>query len=257
MREDEEALDHLLSVLDEAGATYRFGAPLDLRWMRRGWSSHFEFAHEGIRVRTDFFTRPPRLDRIELERLWLDQEGRTPPFTGLVELAKLKMTQREKDYPVIGELARLMESPADQLRFSRSAYDLCRLCRDPPELAAELAEERSLLALATEPDADPERDRRLAAERSPCDRVRNGPAISPRPITPITPITVTCRGQFLSEEDLDLKNLEWDELIAAWNAWLRQASASDETDAGDYSHGVFGGIQEPGRRGRDVDVPSL
>jgi hypothetical protein len=27
----------------------------------------------------------------------------------------------------------------------------------PPELAAELAEERSLLALATEPDADPER----------------------------------------------------------------------------------------------------
>jgi hypothetical protein len=73
----------------------------------------------------------------------------------------------------------------------------------------------------------------------------------------MTPITLTCRDQFLSEEDLDLKNLEWDELIAVWNAWLRQASASDETDAGDYSHGVFVGIQEPGRRGRDVDVPSL
>jgi len=45
--------------------------------------------------------------------------------------------------------------------------------------------------------------------------------------------------RFLSEEDLDLRNLSWDELVATWNAWLRQASATDEADAHLYSHGVF------------------
>jgi hypothetical protein len=29
--------------------------------------------------------------------------------------------------------------------------------------------------------------------------------------------------EFLSEEDLDLRNLTWDELIAYWNLWLEQA----------------------------------
>lgn len=51
--------------------------------------------------------------------------------------------------------------------------------------------------------------------------------------------------QFLSEEDLDLKNLSWDELIAVWNQWLLQASATDEQDAPLYSHGVFS--SEPGK----------
>ncbi len=44
---------------------------------------------------------------------------------------------------------------------------------------------------------------------------------------------------FLSEEDLDLRNLTWAELIEVWNAWLLQASATDEVDAHLYSHGVF------------------
>ena len=45
--------------------------------------------------------------------------------------------------------------------------------------------------------------------------------------------------RFLSEEDLDLKNLSWEELLAVWDAWLKQASATDEMDAHLYSHGVF------------------
>jgi len=45
--------------------------------------------------------------------------------------------------------------------------------------------------------------------------------------------------QFLSEEDLDLKNLSWEELLKVWENWLRQASATDEQDADQYSHGVF------------------
>ena len=45
LREDQDALSHVLSVLAARGATYRFGAPLDLRWLRHGWSSHLEFQH--------------------------------------------------------------------------------------------------------------------------------------------------------------------------------------------------------------------
>lgn len=44
---------------------------------------------------------------------------------------------------------------------------------------------------------------------------------------------------FLSEEDLDLGNLSWEELLAWWALWLRQAQATNELDEHLYSHGVF------------------
>ena len=47
------------------------------------------------------------------------------------------------------------------------------------------------------------------------------------------------RDEFLSEEDLDLRNLSQEELIAYWNLWLEQAQASNELDEKSYSHGVF------------------
>ena len=51
------------------------------------------------------------------------------------------------------------------------------------------------------------------------------------------------RDQFLSEEDLSLRELTEDELIRYWNLWLRQAQASNDRDAQLYSHGVF--LEEP------------
>ena len=47
------------------------------------------------------------------------------------------------------------------------------------------------------------------------------------------------RDEFLSEEDLDLRNLSWEELIAYWNLWLEQAQATNDLDEALYSHGVF------------------
>jgi len=47
------------------------------------------------------------------------------------------------------------------------------------------------------------------------------------------------RDRFLSEEDLDLANLSWAELLAWWDLFLRQAQASNDLDADEYSHGVF------------------
>lgn len=45
--------------------------------------------------------------------------------------------------------------------------------------------------------------------------------------------------RFLSEEDLDLVNLSWEELLAWWDLWLRQAQCTNELDEHLYSHGVF------------------
>lgn len=47
------------------------------------------------------------------------------------------------------------------------------------------------------------------------------------------------RDEFLSEEDLDLRNLSDEELEVVWNEWLRQAQITNDLDQHLYSHGVF------------------
>jgi hypothetical protein len=154
LRETEEALQHILTILEQHGAVYRFGAPLALPWMRMGWSSHFEFSQYGLRIRTDFFTRPPRINLDQLAELWISQETREFPVTDLHNLARLKLTNREKDYAVIGEIARRFEQPSDQLLWSRSARDLIQLAVDHPETTVDLQSSRPLLSFAIAGDRD-------------------------------------------------------------------------------------------------------
>ena len=174
VREDDEAMNHVLQVLAGYNARYRLGAPLDVRWMAGGWSAHFEFLHPQngakLRVRTDFVTRPPRLAADDLASLWQEQETRqwefrsklqTPaavssspihqtPVIDLRRLAELKKTNRERDYAVIGDLARRMDSPREQLLFSRSARDLLDLSVQHSDLVASLVAHRPLLARIVE-----------------------------------------------------------------------------------------------------------
>lgn len=145
LREDDEAMEHILNVLGERGARYRLGAPLDRRWLAGGWSAHLEHRRGRLRLRTDFVTRPPRLSTDELARVWEDAAAADLPVLGLEPLAKLKKTNREKDYAVIGELARQMQEPRSQLLFSRSARDLLQLAEVHRDLVEELAEQRPLL----------------------------------------------------------------------------------------------------------------
>ena len=56
---------------------------------------------------------------------------------------------------------------------------------------------------------------------------------------------VEIRDEFLSEEDLDLKNLSEEELDSWWNQWLRMAQSTNDRDRYDYSHGVFVLMKEP------------
>jgi hypothetical protein len=47
------------------------------------------------------------------------------------------------------------------------------------------------------------------------------------------------RDEFLSEEDLDIRNLTEEELEEVWMAWLRAAQITNDADDATYSHGVF------------------
>jgi hypothetical protein len=67
-----------------------------------------------------------------------------------VNLAQLKKTRREKDYAVIGELARLIEDPEDQLLLSRSARDIVALASEYPEALEKVASRRKLLSRVRE-----------------------------------------------------------------------------------------------------------
>jgi hypothetical protein len=145
LREEDETMEHVLSVLAERGARYRLGAPLDRRWLAGGWSAHLEHRVDRMRLRTDFVSRPPRLSAIELARIWRDAAGDDLPVVGLEPLAKLKKTNREKDYAVIGELARQMKEAHLQLLYSRSARDLLRLAPAHRDLVEDLAGQRPVL----------------------------------------------------------------------------------------------------------------
>jgi len=163
VRENVQTLDFVLDVLDRHGARYRFGAPLDVLWMSGGWSSHFEFQHDALRVRTDFVTRPPRLTASDLEMLWEEQRDADLPVVDVRRLVELKKTNREKDYAVIGELARRLDDPSEQLLASRSARDLLALVAAHPAEALQLEETRPLLRAAA--DGRDALERALDAER--------------------------------------------------------------------------------------------
>jgi hypothetical protein len=108
LEETPEACRRALAVLARHGARYRPGAPLDPRWLAGGWSSHFElFDARRRRLRCDFLSRPPRVRPEEVKALFAPAAG--PMLVVQVEpLIRIKQTQRAKDYPVIGELARLL-----------------------------------------------------------------------------------------------------------------------------------------------------
>ncbi|MEE8526194.1 MAG: hypothetical protein V3T72_19830, partial [Thermoanaerobaculia bacterium] len=110
VRETAGACRRILEVLTRRGGRYRAGAPLDPRWLAAGWSSHFEFSDErNRRIRCDFFSRPPRVAGAILESLFDPRDEMSGlPVVDVESLILMKQTQRAKDYPVIGELARLL-----------------------------------------------------------------------------------------------------------------------------------------------------
>lgn len=92
------------------------------------------------------------------------------------------MTRREKDYAVIGELARRMSDPRLQLLYSRSSRDLIELAAAHPETLAEMLPSRPLLARiaegrdALEAALDRERRALIRADEERLQRFRDAAA---------------------------------------------------------------------------------
>ncbi|MBK8096385.1 MAG: hypothetical protein IPK26_04715 [Planctomycetes bacterium] len=175
LREEDSACQQVLAVLAAHGARYRPGAPLDTRWLRAGWSSHFEFTDtRSHRIRCDFVSRPPRLTEAELATLFTRDPGHDLPVIGLPALIAIKRTQRAKDYPVIGALARLLP-PAQEIE---ATTDPDRVLDLAPGHGAESVREAVRLARTGAPRSDivvalaKENDRLQQADRRRLDRYR-------------------------------------------------------------------------------------
>jgi hypothetical protein len=170
IREAPGACSTVLQELEARGARYRPGAPLDVRWLAGGWSSHFEFVDaRQRRVRCDFLSRPPRVSQEAIDRLFVRAD--TWSRLNVVELDALiamKQTQRAKDYAVIGELAtrlppeREIELTTDPDRILALAPMYGRSSARPAVRAAATSPDRHavVVALAEEIDNLQQADRR-------------------------------------------------------------------------------------------------
>jgi hypothetical protein len=172
IRETPEACATVLSELDVRAAHYRLGAPLDVRWLSGGWSSHFEFSDERQRrVRCDFLSRPPRVPQSAVSRLFAEaKRSSAMNVVDLDALIAMKQTQRAKDYAVIGELATLVppereiELTTDPDRIIALAKTLRSSQRPVARLAATGADRHAvILALAEEIDGLQQADRQRMA----------------------------------------------------------------------------------------------
>jgi hypothetical protein len=166
IREDAAACADVLGVLAGRGASYRPGAPLDVRWLSGGWSSHFEFRDPlGRRVRCDFFSRPPRVSPEALAALF--REVHDPLHAiDLESLIRMKQSQRDKDYAVIGQLASrlppareiLLTTDPDRLLLLAPRYGVSAV-RAPVTAARTGDRDAVVVALARERDALQQADR--------------------------------------------------------------------------------------------------
>jgi hypothetical protein len=146
IRERPDACERVRAVLAAHGGRHRPSPPLDVRWLAGGWSSHFEFADErGRRVRCDFLSRPPRVGLRRIE----EEFERVPESAALVVvdpeiLARMKQTQRAKDYPAIAEIARLLP-PDREFAYTTDPDRILELARSagrvPDRPAARAARE--------------------------------------------------------------------------------------------------------------------
>jgi hypothetical protein len=108
IRESEDSCRIVLKILESKKASYRMGMPLDIRFLRYGWTAHFEYhTKDDYRMRVDFCSRPPRVENIE--EVWRNCGIKNNiEFVDVENLIRLKQTRRVRDYHIIGTLAQVL-----------------------------------------------------------------------------------------------------------------------------------------------------
>ena len=180
IEESDSSCSAILSVLEQNGADYRLGAPLDVRWLAKGWTSHFEFMDGDIRVRTDFCSRPPRIN--DLNRLWQDAIQKAEvSIVDAQSLIQLKLTRRSRDYTVVGALAEELglngDLPELALEYLQDYSPLAKAVERWPHLAAQCTRKAVRLILENGSRDDVvnslarERDRMMEADEKRIQRM--------------------------------------------------------------------------------------
>lgn len=167
-----EALDALRAVVQgfEAQmppgiATYRpiFGAPLDARWHRGGWTTHvaIQLHPNEIPHHLDFFGRPPRV------ATWrVDSE--LPDFADRATVIRMKKTDRDRDWPMVDGLAiqEMTRNKEESLLHIQSASILRQAWeRTIPEKRAVVVGDRPVLRMLDEEPDDLQVEAAIRAER--------------------------------------------------------------------------------------------
>lgn len=169
-----EAADRYLAlltetVLDGSLPSYRgnISPPLDARWLRGGWTSHFLWPAGGSEVHLDIFGLAPRGStawEMELNGL----------HAGLHTVAEMKRTNRDKDWPFATGLGAKMLKEGDARGWLHLYHeDLLLQVVDDYPCPPEMIQRRPVLQLALQ--RDPLLGPALYAERyfwHELDRVR-------------------------------------------------------------------------------------
>ena len=147
LREETETLTHVIATLARHGARYRYGAPLDLRWLAHGWSSHLEFQDGGLRLRCDFVTRPPRVSPAALAALWEAPVQKEVPVVTPAHPCRPQEDQPREGLRGDRRAGAEDGGPAASRPCTREAHGTCmRLFAEHPAVVAEAAGERPLLS---------------------------------------------------------------------------------------------------------------
>lgn len=146
---DPESAVRFLELLSESHigdspCQYRgnISPPLDARWLRGGWTSHFEWP--GTEGYLDVFGIAPRARSSWLEEMM-------PPYVHPHVVADMKRTARAKDWPFISDLGTLLLENGDP-RGWLHLYDADVMQRLAAQqmIPAEMIQARPLLRLAVE-----------------------------------------------------------------------------------------------------------
>jgi len=132
------------SSLGDAPCQYRgnISPPLDARWLKGGWTSHFEWP--GTDGFLDVFGIAPRARSSWMEEMLL-------PYAHPHVVADMKRTAREKDWPFISDLGALLLGKGDQ-RGWLHLYEagLIQQLASEQTIPSEMIRMRPLLRLAVE-----------------------------------------------------------------------------------------------------------
>ena len=151
VRENNRSCSAVLRVLGAHGAAYRLGVPLHPAWLRQGLTSHFEFqTSDGLRIRTDFCSRPPRVP--DVAQMW-KRAVRTEDvdLVDVLSLVQLKLTRRLRDYAMVGALAEVAgldgQAPELALNYLQDYELLAKAVRKWPDDASACTREAVRLLL--------------------------------------------------------------------------------------------------------------